>query len=60
MGRGITAQDTPASPRVVVVNEDFVKTFSSLERTPFGTFGPSEATTSGTYEIVGVVGGFLY
>ena len=60
MGRGITAQDTPTSPRVAVVNEDFVKAFFKPGENPIGhRFGTGEKT-SGHYEIVGVVEGTSY
>ncbi len=60
MGRGITLQDTSTSPRVAVVNEDFVKQLFKPGENPIGhRFGTGEKT-SGHYEIVGVVEGTSY
>jgi macrolide transport system ATP-binding/permease protein len=60
MGRGITTQDTPTSPRVAVVNEDFVKTFFKPGENPIGHRFGTPVNTSGTYEIVGMVEGTSY
>jgi predicted permease len=60
-GRGITAQDTAKSPRVVVVNEDFVKAFFRPGEDPIGhRMGLAGDTTDGNYQIVGVVTGTSY
>jgi predicted permease len=55
LGRGITERDTPASQRVAVVNEAFVRQFLS-ERDPLGVgLGLSAlASHSEDYRIVGV------
>ena len=54
-GRGIDEHDTPASRRVAVVNEAFVRRFSS-EGDPLGRrVGIGDAGHAGDYEIVGVV-----
>jgi predicted permease len=56
MGRGIGVQDTSTAPLVAVVNQAFVKTFFKPNENPIGhRFGSPGTTTSGDYEIVGVV-----
>jgi predicted permease len=53
-GRGITAQDTAASPPVVIVNQTFVKRFFP-NVDPIGQhFGIDFPAYSGAWEIVGV------
>jgi len=55
MGRGITPQDTSAALPVAVVNQAFVKTFLQ-NRNPLGHhIGSPGPTSTGDYEIVGVV-----
>ncbi|WP_213804282.1 ABC transporter permease [Granulicella sp. dw_53] len=60
-GRGITAQDTAASPPIAVVNQAFVKKFFTNGEDPlrkhFGTFG---VKSSNDFEIVGVVNDAKY
>jgi macrolide transport system ATP-binding/permease protein len=55
MGRGVGPQDTSTAPPVAVVNQEFVRKF--LPNTnPIGKrFGPPGPTSSGDFEIVGVV-----
>ncbi len=56
-GRGITAQDTAASPPVVIVNQTFVKRFFP-NVDPIGQhFGIDFPAYSGAWEIVGVFRG---
>ncbi|MGA8025871.1 MAG: ABC transporter permease, partial [Bryobacteraceae bacterium] len=53
-GRGISEQDTAASPRVAVVNEAFARKFFKNED-PIGKhFGHSEMGASRLYEVVGI------
>jgi macrolide transport system ATP-binding/permease protein len=60
-GRGITVQDTSTSPRVAVVNEDFVKALFKKGENPIGhRFGAGGADSLSDYEIVGVVEGTSY
>jgi macrolide transport system ATP-binding/permease protein len=55
MGRGIIPQDTSAALPVAVVNQAFVKTFLQ-NRTPLGHhMGARGPTSTGDYQIVGVV-----
>jgi predicted permease len=54
MGRGITPQDTSTALPVAVVNQAFVKTFFQ-GRNPLGYHLGSPGSSSGDYEIVGVV-----
>jgi len=55
MGRGIGMQDSAAAPAVAVVNQSFVKTFFG-DRNPIGArMGSPGPTSSGAFEIVGVV-----
>ena len=61
MGRSIGPQDTPTSPTVAVVNEQFVKRFFPKGQDPIGRhFGPPGPQSSGDYEIVGVVNDTVY
>jgi predicted permease len=55
MGRGISAQDTPTAPRVVVVNQAFVKRLFKPGESPIGQHFGSGPKTTGDFEIVGVV-----
>jgi macrolide transport system ATP-binding/permease protein len=56
MGRGFTENDTPNSPTVAVVNQEFVKKLFSKGENPIGHhFGYPGPVSSGDYEIVGVV-----
>jgi hypothetical protein len=60
MGRGIGVQDTPTSPKVAVVNQDFVKKLFKPGENPIGRhFGGGEKS-SGDFEIVGVVENTAY
>ena len=59
-GRGITAQDTPASTPVAVVNQAFVKRFFPHEDPIGHHFGKGDETHAGDFEIVGVVGDVKY
>jgi predicted permease len=60
MGRGIGAQDTPASTTVAVVNQSFVKKLFKPGENPIGHhFGGGQKST-GDYEIVGVVDDTAY
>jgi predicted permease len=59
-GRGITVQDTATSPRVAVVNEDFVKVLFKPGENPIGHRFGTSTKTAGDYEIVGVVQGTSY
>ncbi len=53
-GRGITEQDTAATPQVAVVNQAFVKRFFP-DKDPIGQhFGIDVPQYSGSFEIVGV------
>jgi len=53
-GRGFTAQDTDASPQVVIVNQTFAKHFFP-NQDPLGQhFGIDDVKFSGSFEIVGV------
>jgi len=57
-GRGFNAQDTAASPQVVVVNQTFVKRFFP-KQDPIGQhFGIDLPQYSGSWEIVGVFADF--
>jgi predicted permease len=57
-GRGITAQDTAASPPVVVVNQTFANHFFP-KQDPIGKhFGIDDVKYSGSFEIVGVFADF--
>ncbi len=57
-GRGFTAQDTAASPQVVIVNQAFVKKFFP-NQDPIGQhFGIDDVKYSGAWEIVGVFADF--
>jgi macrolide transport system ATP-binding/permease protein len=57
-GRGFTAQDTAASPQVVIVNQAFVKKFFP-KQDPIGQhFGIDFPQYSGSWEIVGVFADF--
>jgi macrolide transport system ATP-binding/permease protein len=61
MGRSIGPQDTPTSPTVAVVNEEFVKGFFPKGDNPIGRhFGSPGPQSSGDYEIVGVVNDTTY
>jgi len=54
-GRSIDENDTPAAPRVAVINETFARRFFPNEN-PIGQhFGMEDASHAGDYEIVGVV-----
>ena len=54
MGRGISQKDIPGAPAVAVVNQEFAKKLFN-GRNPIGhSFGTSD-TSSGDYQIVGVV-----
>ncbi|MGB6686700.1 MAG: FtsX-like permease family protein, partial [Terracidiphilus sp.] len=60
MGRPITAQDAPNSPRVAVVNEAFAEKFFKGEN-PIGKhFGIDDITHAGDNEIVGVAANMRY
>ena len=60
-GRGITAQDTAASPEVAVVNQTFVKHFFPKGVDPIGKhFGLEAMKNSNEIEIVGVVSDVKY
>ena len=59
LGRGITPQDTSAALPVAVVNQAFVKTFLQ-NRNPLGHRIGLSGTSSGDYEIVGVVDDTAY
>lgn len=55
MGRGFTPQDTQNSPRVAVVNQEFVKQLFG-GKNPIGhRFGSPQPGEDGRWEIVGVV-----
>src|SRR5262249_36294690 len=55
-GRAIDDGDTPASPRVAVVNEEFVRRFLSGSADPIGKrFSVGDGGVPGAYAIVGVV-----
>jgi macrolide transport system ATP-binding/permease protein len=57
-GRGFTEQDTATSPKVVIVNEAFVKKFFP-NQDPIGRrFGLDRPEYSGSFEIVGVFRNF--
>lgn len=61
LGREIGAQDTPASAKVAVVNEAFVKAFLHGENPVGRRFGfGDEEKDSGDIEIVGVIGDVKY
>ncbi len=56
MGRGFKPQDLLTAPSVVVVNQQFVKTFFKPGQNPIGhRLGSPGPTSPGDYEIVGVV-----
>jgi macrolide transport system ATP-binding/permease protein len=60
MGRGITEKDTSTAPTVAVVNQEFVRTFFKGSN-PIGQhFGAPGSTSTGDYEIVGVVEDTVY
>jgi predicted permease len=60
-GRGITAQDTPTSLAIAVVNQTFVKKFFPKGENPIGAhFGVGGIKSSGDFEIVGVVSDVKY
>ena len=55
-GRGITDQDTAATPNVAVVDESFVRRFFKPGEEPIGTrFGLNDVKNSSTFQIVGIV-----
>jgi predicted permease len=54
-GRGISAEDTPASQHVAVVNDAFVRRFFPGGDPLGATLGIGDASHSGDYTIVGVV-----
>jgi macrolide transport system ATP-binding/permease protein len=55
-GRGITVQDVPTAPTVVVVNEAFVKAMFPKGDNPIGRrFGSPGPKSNGDFQIVGVV-----
>jgi macrolide transport system ATP-binding/permease protein len=54
MGRGISERDTPASPTVAVVNQEFVKKFFKGQN-PIGHYFGEGPESTGDYKIVGVV-----
>jgi predicted permease len=55
-GRDFTNADTATSPRVVVVNEAFVKKFFKPGEDPIGQhIGANDVKNAGDFEIVGVV-----
>jgi len=54
MGRGIGVQDTSTAPTVAVVNQAFVNTFFK-GRNPIGQHFGSPKTSTGSFEVVGVV-----
>ncbi len=57
-GRNFTAQDTAASPQVVIVNQAFVKKFYP-NQDPIGQhFGIDDVKYSGAWQIVGVFADF--
>jgi putative ABC transport system permease protein len=61
-GRGFEARDTPASPRVVIVSESFVKQYFP-GRQAIGhsfTLGAGQGEPSPTFEIVGVAADTKY
>jgi len=53
-GRGITEQDTAASPQVAIVNQAFVKKFFPNQDPVGRHFGLDRPEYSGSFEIVGV------
>jgi predicted permease len=55
MGRGISVNDTPASPSVAVVNESFVKKFFNPGENPIGHHFGGGPKHPADFEIVGVV-----
>jgi predicted permease len=55
VGRGISAQDTATSPKVAVVNENFVRKLFQPGENPIGQHFGSDAKFTGDWEIVGVV-----
>lgn len=60
-GRGITAQDTPTSLAISVVNQAFVKRFFPKGESPIGAhFGIGGVKGSADFEIVGVVSDIKY
>jgi macrolide transport system ATP-binding/permease protein len=59
-GRGVTVQDTATSPKVAVVNEDFVKAFVKPGEKPIGHRFTAGGDPAKPYEIVGVVQGTSY
>jgi macrolide transport system ATP-binding/permease protein len=60
-GRGITAQDTPTSPGVAVVNREFVRKFLADAPDPIGVhFGLDNMKSASDIEIVGVVADAKY
>jgi predicted permease len=60
-GRAITAQDTPTSRHVAVINQSFAKKFFKPGVDPLGKyFGIGAAENGGSYEIVGVVADAKY
>jgi len=60
MGRGIGAQDTPASATVAVVNEAFVKKFFKPGEDPIGHYFGTGEKHIHDYQIVGVVEDTVY
>ena len=59
-GRGITSQDTATSPKIAVVNEDFVKALVRPGENPIGHRFTAGGDPAKPYEIVGVVEGTSY
>jgi predicted permease len=54
-GRAIDERDTPAAPRVVVINETFARRFFPNEDPISQHLGMGDASHSGDYEIIGIV-----
>lgn len=54
MGRGISERDTPTTPAVAVVNQEFAKKFFPRQN-PIGRYFGTGPESTGDYKIVGVV-----
>ena len=60
MGRGISAQDTPDSAPVAVVNQSFVRMLFKPGENPIGHYFGGGPKSTGDYQIVGVVEDTVY
>jgi predicted permease len=60
IGRGIDVGDTPGSPTVAVVNQQFVRTFFNPGENPIGQHFGGGPKSAGDFQIIGVVEDTVY